>query len=532
MANPIVDEENRKRLLELLEKAVQKNAPKEEFGLLFSGGIDSALLALLFKKLGLSFKCYFGYVGGLGQPKDLDYANKVAKMLGLDLETVSMPFEHVPKLISALVPLIGTTNPVQVGIALPIALACKRAKQDHLKVIFSGMGADELFAGYAKFRGSENIAKQSLELLEMLPEHDLKRDLAITQENGLKLKIPFLDSEVVKFALSLKKEFKLSPLQNKVILRALALELGLSEEISERKKLAAQYGSNFDKALEKLARKANAKTKSDYLAGFKKGQAQATVLTDVGKSLSRPSSEKPAVAKPAQGQKVPIAALSSGGKDSCLALWLMQKKGFEVRCLVSIIPDNPDSFMYHQPNLEILMMQSRALGIPLVFERTRGEKEKELDALEQALSEAKKGYGIRGVVSGALFSTYQKERLQKICDSLNLKLFSPLWYKEQVEELHLLVDNGFVFIISKVAGKGFGEQWLCKPIGKKEVSELASLAKEIGSNAAGEGGEFESIVLDAPNFGKKINILSAKKNMQNEFTGTLDIEEAVLEGKN
>jgi len=515
--------QNKELLLQFLEKAIEKTAPEEEFGLLFSGGIDSALLALVFKRLGLRFKCFFGFVDGLGKPKDFDYAKDVAKMLGAKLETSSIKLEAVPKLISEIIPLIGTANPVQVGVALPIALACKKASEFGIKAVFSGMGADELFAGYAKFRSSKDIAEQSIELLEQLPEHDLQRDINVAGHFGLKVNVPFLDPEVVRFALSLGKEFKLSGNENKVILRKLAISLGLPEEIAERKKLAAQYGSNFDKALEKLAKKAKAGSKTAFLEALAGGHKQ---FVPAGSA----SGEKfPGIAGAASNEKMPIAALSSGGKDSCLALWLMQKKGFEIRCLVSVIPGNPDSYMFHQPNLEMLLLQSRALDIPLVFERTAGEKEVELEALERALGEAKAGYSIGGVATGALFSEYQSSRIKKVCDGLGLQVFSPLWHMDQVAELKMLVDSGFVFIVSKVAG--LGKDWLGRRIGRKEILELENLSKRKGIHAAGEGGEFESFVLDAPNFRKKISILSMKKNVSSELNGFISIEDAELQEK-
>lgn len=523
--------QNRELLLQFLEKAAKKIAPKEEFGLLFSGGVDSALLALVFKRLGLRFKCFFGFVEGLGKPKDLDYAIEVAKRLKVKLEASSIKLDLVPKLAAEIMPLIGTANPVQVGVALPIVLACKKASESGIKVVFSGMGADELFAGYAKFRSSKDIAEQSIELLEQLPEHDLQRDISVASHFGLQVRVPFLDPDVVRFALSLGKEFKLSGYENKVILRQLAVSLGLPEKIAERKKLAAQYGSNFDKALEKLAKKAKAGSKTAYLETLagSNGIAAAYESKPKEKLPFSGGSQSFVPAGVGSKEKMPIAALSSGGKDSCLALWLMQKKGFEVRCLVSIIPDNPDSYMYHQPNLEMLLLQSRALGIPLVFERTSGEKEVELDALERVLGEAKAGYSIGGVATGALFSEYQSSRIKKVCDGLGLQVFSPLWHIDQVEELKMLVDAGFVFIISKVAG--LNKDWLGRRIGKKEITELEKLSKRKGIHAAGEGGEFESLVLDAPNFKKKISILSMKKSFSSDLNGFITIEEAVLEEK-
>jgi asparagine synthase (glutamine-hydrolysing) len=487
--------ESKKRLALLLERAVQKRVPKKEFGLLFSGGLDSVLLAILFKRMGLSFKCFFAFVDGLGKPRDLAFAEGSAKALGLELETVSIGLGELPELISETVRLIESSDPIKVGVALPLLLACKNAGKHGLKVIFSGLGADELFAGYSRFRESSNVALDSANLLLQMHENDLYRDDVIAMNNSLELRLPFLDLDFVRFALSLPQEFKLSREQNKVILRSLAMGMGVPPEIALRKKTAAQYGSNFDKAIGKLAKRSG-KRKAEFLAGF------------------------------AKRENLGIAALFSGGKDSCLALWLMQRQNYGVECLVSVIPKNPDSFMYHRPNESVLKLQAKALGIPLVVERTLGEKEKELLALRRALARAKREHGIEGVVSGALYSNYQRERIQRVCNELGLKLFSPLWHKPQGREMRELVNNGFVFIVSRIAAKGLSREWLGKRIGKKEVRELEGLNKKFGFNVAGEGGEFETIVLDAPNFKKSIVVEKARKKMRGGFAGELEIIEA------
>jgi asparagine synthase (glutamine-hydrolysing) len=206
----------------------------------------------------------------------------------------------------------------------------------------------------------------------------------------------------------------------------------------------------------------------------------------------------------------------------------MQRQNYDVKCLVSIVPKNRDSFMYHKPDREFLKLQSEALGIPLVVGETPGEKEKELAALKKALLRAKKEFGICGVVSGALYSNYQRERIQRICNSFGLRLFSPLWHKNQLEELRELERNGFVFAMSKIAALGLSGEWLGKPIGAKEIAALGALEKRFGINVAGEGGEYESLVLDAPNFSKKIRIVQSEKKMRNEFTGFLKIKKSVL----
>ncbi len=488
----------KEELCRLLENSIKKNAPKKKFGILFSGGIDSALLAVLCKKLNLNFTCFFGYVKGKARPKDLEFAKKAAKELGASLEIASISLKESERLIAKVVPLIASHSPVQVGVAIPIAIACKKAQEKGISTVFSGMGADEMFCGYAKFKNSNDLALDSLKLMQQLSEKDLKRDLAIASGNGLELKTPFLNAAILKFALSLPKDQKLSGRRNKIILRELALSLGLSKEIAERKKLAAQYGSNSDKAIEKLSKKAK-KTKSEYLVSF--------------------------------SEKKKIAVLFSGGKDSCLALWKMQQQGFEVSCLVSIIPKNPDSFMYHKPNLKILGLQSKALGIPLVTEKTVGEKEKELAELKKVLTKVGKEFGISGVVSGALYSEYQRKRIEKICKNLSLELYSPLWHLDQLDELLELSNNGFVFVMEKIAALGLSSEWLGKPVGSADIAALEALNKKFGFNVAGEGGEYESLVLDAPNFKKSIKITESKKHLKNNFTGLLEVTSAIFEGK-
>ncbi len=487
-------------LKRLLQDAVAKRVPEKKFGLLFSGGIDSVLLATVFKEMGYSFTCFFAYVKGFGEPADLKFARRAAKTLGLELEEIAVKKSDLPKLISEVVLLIESSNPVKVGVALPLYAACRKAKRRGIKVIFSGLGADELFCGYARFRESNNVQLDSINLLMQMHENDLYRDDVLSMNNSLELRLAFLDLNVIKFALPLAKKFKLSSKQNKIILREAARSLGVPNEFASRKKKAAQYGSNFDKGIGKLAKKSGMR-KAEFLAGF------------------------------APKKNLKLAALFSGGKDSCLALWIMQRQNYDVSCLVSVFPKNPDSYMYHQPNARVVALQSKALGIPLLKKTTKGVKEKELSALKSVLLDAKKKFGIQGVVSGALFSNYQRERIQKICLALGLKLFSPLWHKKQGQEVRELVNNGFVFVMSKIAGYGLSKEWLGKPIGAKEIVELDRLNQRIGFNVAGEGGEYESLVLDAPNFSKRIVLGKLATKMGNEFTGSLVIKKVSLKGK-
>jgi diphthine-ammonia ligase len=202
-----------------------------------------------------------------------------------------------------------------------------------------------------------------------------------------------------------------------------------------------------------------------------------------------------------------LAVLFSGGKDSTLAM----KKAMEhdeVACLVAIVSKNKESYMFHTPNINLAKLQAEAIGLPLIEKETLGEKEVELSDLKDAISSAKKKYHVEGVVTGAIESVYQAERVQKICDELGLWCFNPLWKKDQEELLHELLDADFKVMISGIFAYPLKKELLGKVIDKKIVASLLALRDKYKISPSGEGGEIETTVLDAPFFKKKLEIVS------------------------
>lgn len=222
-----------------------------------------------------------------------------------------------------------------------------------------------------------------------------------------------------------------------------------------------------------------------------------------------------------------IAVLFSGGKDSTFALFKAMQE-HEIACLISIISDNPESYMFHTPNIHIVEMQAEAIDLPLIKAKTKGIKEDELRDLKRAIEKAKKKYKIEGIVTGAVASRYQAERIQKICDDLSLKCINPLWGISQTQLLNEIVDSKFKVIITQIAAEGFNEAWLGREINKKTVKELEELNKKYGLSIAFEGGEAETLVVNAPFFKREIKIIKAKKLMDSGCSGYLKIEKAEL----
>jgi ABC transporter with metal-binding/Fe-S-binding domain ATP-binding protein len=224
-----------------------------------------------------------------------------------------------------------------------------------------------------------------------------------------------------------------------------------------------------------------------------------------------------------------LGVLFSGGKDSTLALHLAAEKE-EAACLITVVSKNPESYMFHTPNIDITALQAEALGLPLVSVVTEGRKEEELADLEKAIVQAKNQFQIEGVVTGAVESVYQASRVQRICNKLGVWCFNPLWKHDQKALLEKLLEKRFQVIISGVFAYPLDESWLGKQLDTKLIQRLVELGQKFGISPSGEGGEIETTVLDAPMFKKKIEIqdfaISAKGN-----SGVFAIKQAGLVAK-
>ena len=223
-----------------------------------------------------------------------------------------------------------------------------------------------------------------------------------------------------------------------------------------------------------------------------------------------------------------VAVLFSGGKDSTMAIYKALNEGHNVKYLISMISKNKESYMFHVPNINLTELLAEAMNIPLISVFTDGVKEKELLDLKNIISQLNNE--INAIYSGAIFSEYQKSRIDKICNDLNLISVSPLWHINQYDYMLELLDSGFEFILTSVAAEGLDESWLGKVITYESLDELKVLNKKYGINIAFEGGEAESLVINCPIFEKRVEIISAKKEWYFD-NGVYVVEDAILKDK-
>lgn len=269
-------EEDEKKLKQELKQAivsaVKKRIPGQRFAIFFSGGVDSSLIALLCKKQGADFVCYtVGYqTEGMEPPKDIRWAQKAAEDLGLELVSRTFNLKDAEGIIRKVVKIlprkkVDTQYVTNVGVGAVLVAVHSLAKE---KIFFSGLGSEEIFAGYERHLAGEGEKEKHEECwrgLENIYTRDLMRDLPIADALGIRIEMPFLDDSVIKAGMRIHINKKIDRQHKKIILREIAEELGLPEEFAWRKKLGAQYGSKFDRAIKKLALRDGLRYRREYL---------------------------------------------------------------------------------------------------------------------------------------------------------------------------------------------------------------------------------------------------------------------------
>ncbi len=221
-----------------------------------------------------------------------------------------------------------------------------------------------------------------------------------------------------------------------------------------------------------------------------------------------------------------VACLFSGGKDSTYAAWVAMQRGWEVSSLLTLRPEDPESMMFHVPNLALTAMQAEAMGVPHMEEPAAAGEDAELEALRRAFRRAE----VDGIVVGAIASDYQHSRVNQVAAELGLRTFAPLWRQDPRQLVHEYLAAGMAVVFSRVAADGFDRTWLGRRWDARTVGDLLQLADTRGVHPCGEGGEFETLVLDAPFFRGRI-VVDAAQTVWEGSAGTWCVTRAHLESK-
>ncbi len=265
-------ERSKRKISDAIVQSVKKRITPR-FGILFSGGVDSSVIALVAKQLKCNFTCY---TVGIENSDDAIWAQKAAKEYGFGFKYKILSLEEFENVLKSAVKILNDADIVKVGVGSVLYAGGNLALSDGNNVLFGGLGSEEIFAGYKRHEDAgedenfEAVHNECWRGLKNMWGRDLVRDFTIAKNLGLDLRTPFLDKELIKAAMNIHPMFKLDKSSKKIVLREAAEFIGLKKEFAWRKKKAAQYGSNFVNGIEKLARKNGFKYKKDYLQSLLK----------------------------------------------------------------------------------------------------------------------------------------------------------------------------------------------------------------------------------------------------------------------
>ncbi len=249
---PGLDESDAVRELDKSLAAAVRARVHEKAAVTFSGGIDSALVGAMAPDMPL-------LTVGMADSHDVKAAKQAAKLMGTESRHVvyEVTEKEMTDAIAGTVCAVESPDLQRVAIALPLYLLAQHARKDGFKVLLSGQGADELFAGYARYEAAANLEEMLDHDLRHIAEVNLERDDAATMAHGVELRVPFLDMRVVGASRRMGPSLKVRPngkdYIRKYILRKVA-EKYLPREVANAPKKAIQYGTGAQKTIERLAK--------------------------------------------------------------------------------------------------------------------------------------------------------------------------------------------------------------------------------------------------------------------------------------
>ena len=232
----------------------------DKIAVAFSGGLDSAITALLANKTRFNVEAVSV---GLPASPELSTVEHFAKELDLPITIESFSLDSLEQYVRRVVWLIEEPNLMKVSVAVPLHWAAMVAAKRGCAIMLCGQGSDELYGGYYKYartldkRGRKALVAELYRSVVDSAQVNYERDDQATAPFGVELRTPFADLDVIRFSLSIPSEFKVrlgNDVTRKWVLRSVAKRVGLPEDMVWRRKKAIQHGTGVEGAIRKLAK--------------------------------------------------------------------------------------------------------------------------------------------------------------------------------------------------------------------------------------------------------------------------------------
>ncbi|MBI2671591.1 diphthine--ammonia ligase [Candidatus Woesearchaeota archaeon] len=218
-----------------------------------------------------------------------------------------------------------------------------------------------------------------------------------------------------------------------------------------------------------------------------------------------------------------VAILYSGGKDSTLAIEYAVRKNWDIKYLISVKPTRRDCYLFHYSTVELTKHIAKILGIKQVYVTcSEADPKKEAEIIKKIVEKNP----VEAVLLGGIgLQETQIKSVREALFSLGTEVFATHVGSDHVKLMQEMISNGYDIRISEVAADGLSSSWLGERLTKENINEFVSLAKKYGFHPGGEGGPYNTIVLDSPIFPQRLEIVSFEKVMDEKFSGYIDVKE-------
>ncbi|MEM2122694.1 MAG: asparagine synthetase B [Candidatus Bathyarchaeia archaeon] len=260
----------------MLEESVKRRLMDvHSVAIAFSGGLDSSLIALLTRRLGLRVELYSAMVE---DAPEIEQAEEAARLLDLPIQLEVIGTDTLLRHLDRIIWFIEEPDRMRFEVATPLYYAALRAHMGGYGVILSGQGSDELFGGYRRFqstlkeKGWNGLGTAIVEALKNSYRINFERDEPVITGIGLAGRFPYADRGLINFGLKLSPKLKIYGEDDdlrKRILRKAALKLGLPKDLAFKKKKSAQYGSGVHHAFMEIAKKRNLTPRNLLLEAYR-----------------------------------------------------------------------------------------------------------------------------------------------------------------------------------------------------------------------------------------------------------------------
>ncbi len=217
----------------------------------------------------------------------------------------------------------------------------------------------------------------------------------------------------------------------------------------------------------------------------------------------------------------------SGGKDSCYAAWLAKQNGLDVTYFMNMMNEDGKWSFVHRFPASVLEQQAEAAGVKLL--RTPAGSDTYADDYTRAI-ETMKADGIEGGVFGDIDLEGHREWVVNICERSGIEAFLPAWGMAQDTALKNIIESGIEAVIVACNEKYFGEEWLGRKIDKGFFATVKEMQATSDITTCGETGEYHTLVVNAPLFTKKLEILKAEHRHHDGYW-FLEIQDSKLVDK-